>query len=234
MSAGVRTSLQIAILLGVLALPVLLLSWLQPSLPPWLVQVAFLLVLPAAAGTAYWMSRSFGGPGELGLVRPASWLGTLALGIGAGLGMLLAARLIINPLAVAIFGQWLDPTMFDPLEGQVAQLLINVVLISWVHAALCEEIIFRGFFLRWTERLLGGGTKALAVAILVQALLFGLSHYPQGPPGMMVTAMGGILWGGIFVAAGRRLWIVIVGHATFDTVLFVLVFLGQHRLFLPG
>jgi len=38
----------------------------------------------------------------------------------------------------------------------------------------------------------------------------------------------------IFVATGRRLWIVIVGHATFDTVLFVLVFFGQHRLFLPG
>jgi membrane protease YdiL (CAAX protease family) len=225
--------MQIAILLGVLTLPVLLLSWLEPSLPPWVIQVAFLLVLPAAAGTAYWMSRSFGGPGELGLIRPASWPGTLAWGIGAGLGMLLVARLFINPLAVALFGQLLDPALFDPLEGQLPQLLVNVFLISWVHAALCEEIIFRGFFLRWTERLLGGGGNALVVAILVQALLFGLSHFPQGLPGIMVTTMGGILWGAIFVAAGRRLWIVIVGHATFDTVLFVLVFLGRHRLFLP-
>ena len=225
--------MQIAILLGVLTLPVLLLSWLEPSLPPWVIQVAFLLVLPAAAGTAYWMSRSFGGPGELGLIRPASWLGTLAWGIGAGLGMLLVARLFINPLAVALFGQLLDPALFDPLEGQLPQLLVNVFLISWVHAALCEEIIFRGFFLRWTERLLAGGGNPLVVAILVQALLFGLSHYPQGLPGIMVTTMGGILWGAIFVAAGRRLWIVIVGHATFDTVLFVLVFLGRHRLFLP-
>lgn len=225
--------MQIAILLGVLTLPVLLLSWLEPSLPPWVIQVAFLLVLPAAAGTAYWMSRSFGGPGELGLIRPASWLGTLAWWIGAGLGMLLVARLFINPLAVALFGQLLDPALFDPLEGQLPQLLVNVFLISWVHAALCEEIIFRGFFLRWTERLLAGGGNALVGAILVQALLFGLSHYPQGLPGIMVTTMGGILWGAIFVAAGRRLWIVIVGHATFDTVLFVLVFLGRHRLFLP-
>ena len=137
--------MQIAILLGVLTLPVLLLSWLEPSLPPWVIQVAFLLVLPAAAGTAYWMSRSFGGPGELGLIRPASWLGTLAWGIGAGLGMLLVARLFINPLAVALFGQLLDPALFDPLEGQLPQLLVNVFLISWVHATLCEEIVFRGF-----------------------------------------------------------------------------------------
>jgi len=229
-----KTARQLAVLLGVVAIPVLLLSSLAASLPPLLAQVAFLLVLPAAAFTAYRMSRPFGGPSELGLVRPASWLRTVAWGVASALAVLLAARLVIHPLTILMFGRLVDPALFDPLKGQVVQLLINVFLISWAHAAICEEIVFRGFFLRWVERLLGGGGSALAIAILVQALLFGVSHYPQGVPGIVATMLGGVLWGAIFVSMGRQLWIVIVGHATFDTILFMLVFLGQHRLFIPG
>lgn len=228
------SAIHCGLLLGVLIVPVYALTRLQPLLPSWVVQGGFLMLLPVAAGSAYWMSRSFGGARELGIVRPVSWLRSVAVGIGAGLGMILVARTVINPLTAAAFGRLVDPAAFDALEGQLTALLINVVLISWMHAALCEEIVFRGFFLRWVERLLGGGSTGLVVAVVVQALLFGSSHYPQGLPGITATTLGGVLWGAIFVASGRQLWIVIVGHATFDTVLYVLVYFGQQRLFLPG
>jgi hypothetical protein len=101
-----------------------------------------------------------------------------------------------------------------------------------LHAALCEEILFRGFILRWVERLAGGGPGALVLAIIVQAVLFGLSHYPQGRTGVLTTTLGGLLWGAIFLVGGRQLWVVIVGHATVDTVFFTLAYFGQTRLFL--
>ena len=146
--------------------------------------------------------------------------------------MLVIARFIINPLAIKLFGPWLNPEMFAPLKGNLPQLFVNVVLISWLHAALCEEIIFRGFILRWVEKLAGGGQGALVLAIIVQAILFGLSHYPQGRTGVFTTILGGILWGVIFLAGGRQLWVVIMGHATVDTILFTLAYFGQTQLFL--
>jgi hypothetical protein len=45
------------------------------------------------------------------------------------------ARTVINPLTTAAFGRLVDPAAFGPLKGQLAVLLINVALISWMHAA---------------------------------------------------------------------------------------------------
>ena len=42
------------------------------------------------------------------------------------------------------------------------------------------------------------------------------------------------LWGVIFLLVRRNLWVVVIGHAVMDTTVFVLVFLGLHRLLLPG
>ena len=224
--------IQLISLIGFVIISDLLLTKLAPSLPVGIAQIGALLILPIAAGLAYWMAFAFGGTSELGLTRPDNWLKTLATGIGAGAGMLVAARFIINPLAIKLFGPYLNPEMFAPLKGNLPQLFINVVLISWLHAALCEEIIFRGFILRWVERLAGGGPGALMLAIVVQAIFFGLSHYPQGRTGVLTTTLGGLLWGAIFLAGGRQLWVVIVGHATVDTVLFTLAYFGQTQLFL--
>jgi membrane protease YdiL (CAAX protease family) len=150
-------------------------------------------------------------------------------------GILLAATVIITPLIVVpLVGPWLDPAMFDPLRGNLGALFVNVLVVSWLHAAVSEEIIFRGFLLQRFERALGGGTRGLGIAIVLQAALFGAAHYPQGAPGIVATSLGGLLWGAIFLWAHRSLWVCIIGHAVMDTILFLLVFLGQHRLVLPG
>lgn len=224
--------MQLIGLIGFVVVSDFLLTKLTPSLPGGMARIAAWLILPITAGLAIWMSLPFGGVSELGLARPDHWLKTLAAGVGAGLGVLAVAGIIINPSATKLFGLRLEPEMFAPLKGQLSQLFFNVILISWLHAALFEEVIFRGFILRWVERMAGGGQGALALAIIIQAILFGLSHYPQGRTGVITTALGGILWGAIFLAAGRHLWVVIVGHATVDTVFFTLAYFGQTQLFL--
>ena len=226
------SAIQLVSLIGFVIISDLLLTKFETSLPAGIAQIGALLILPITAGLAYWMAYSFGGASELGLTRPDNWLKTLAIGISVGFGMLVISRFIINPTIIKLLGTWLNPEMFAPLKGQLPQLLVNVFLISWLHAALCEEIIFRGFILRWVERLAGGGQGALILAIIVQAILFGLSHYPHGRTGILATTLGGILWGVIFLVTGRQLWIVIIGHATFDTVLFTLAYFGQTKIFL--
>ena len=67
---------------------------------------------------------------------------TVLLGGVAGVGVLLVATVVITPLVTWIFGGWLDPAILDPLRGQFGALLVNVLVVSWLHAALCEEIVF--------------------------------------------------------------------------------------------
>lgn len=231
-SAGMHAAAEAVALLLLIALPQLLLLLLGDRVPGAVGAAVGLLTLPAAAALAWWWMRAE--PGGLGLSRPASWGRTLALGIAVGLGILIVSMFAIGPVLARLFGPWLDPAAFDPLRGNLSALLVNGILISWLHAALCEEIVFRGFFLQRLEVAFGGGRAALAGGVAISSLLFGLAHYPQGPAGMLATALGGVLWATAFLGSRRNLWVTIIGHATMDTTLFVLVFLGQHRLVLPG
>jgi len=221
------------VVIAVMALPVLLLGLLGETAPPWLSGLVMLLTLPAAGLVAWvWMRAEGTGRRGLGLGPPEGWGRTVALGVGAGLGVLLLASFVVTPLVEAMFGPWLDPAMFDPARGDLQALLVNVLLVSWLHAALFEEVIFRGFLLQRFERGFGGGPLALAAALVLQALLFGLAHAGQGMTPIVATTIGGILWGGIFVAVRRNLWVTMIGHGVMNTTLFVLVYLGQHRLIL--
>jgi membrane protease YdiL (CAAX protease family) len=230
-----RVAAGIVLVLTIVVLPLLLLSAAGDAVPPSLSRILSLAILPAAALTSWLVMRAEGtGFAGLGLGRPKHWGRSLGLGLLAGIVMLLLARIVTLPLVTAVFGSYLDPAMFDPLRGNVGALLVNVLLVSWLHAALCEEIISRGFLLQRFELLFGGGAWALGVAVVLQGVLFGLAHYPQGATGVASTALGGILWGAIFLFVRRNLWVVVIGHAVMDTTVFVLVFLGLHRLVLPG
>jgi membrane protease YdiL (CAAX protease family) len=225
----------IILVLAIVVLPLLLLSAAGDAVPPSLGRILSLAILPAAALASWLVMRAEGtGFAGLGLGRPKHWGRSLGLGLLSGIAMLLLARILVLPLVTAVFGSYLDPAMFDQLQGNVGALLVNVLLVSWLHAALCEEIISRGFLLQRFGLLFGGGAWALGAAVVLQGVLFGLAHYPQGAAGVASTALGGILWGVTFLLVRRNLWVVVVGHAVMDTSLFGLVFLGLHRLLLPG
>lgn len=224
----------IAVVLGILVAPTAALGLAGEAVPGWLGSTVGLLTLPTAALVAVAMTPAGTGGRlrRLGLLHPRGWWRSIALGVVAGFGVLAAASFVVAPLIDMWLGRWLDPAMFDPLRGQVGALIVNVVVISLLHAAVCEELVFRGFLLQRIEHALGGGPAALAVAIVIQAALFGLAHYPQGVPGVLSTAIGGALWAGVFLWSRRDLRIVVVGHAVMNATVFVLVFLGRHRLLL--
>ena len=67
-----------------------------------------------------------------------------------------------------------------------------------ISAGICEEIIFRGFLIRYLDRLFGH--PHIGIAIAAASLLFGVQHTYQGVAGMIVTAILAALFALIFYA----------------------------------
>jgi membrane protease YdiL (CAAX protease family) len=82
-----------------------------------------------------------------------------------------------------------------------------------VSAGICEEIIFRGFLIRYfATPPLGLGVGA---AIIAAALVFGIAHGYQGWKGVLVTAVLALVMTALFYATGS-LVLPIVVHALLD------------------
>lgn len=72
-----------------------------------------------------------------------------------------------------------------------------------VTAAVCEELLVRGFFLRYLHT--SPFHFGLAVSVLVGAVVFGANHIYQGFKGAMVTGMTGLLFTAILLVTGSLL-----------------------------
>jgi membrane protease YdiL (CAAX protease family) len=57
-------------------------------------------------------------------------------------------------------------------------------------------------------------------------LLFGLGHSYLGITGVVDNILWGILYGVLYLASGRNLWLPIIAHGIEDTTSFILLFLG--------
>lgn len=87
-------------------------------------------------------------------------------------------------------------------------------------AAICEELIYRGFLLWWCQAALG---LDLVMAATVSTLLFGLGHAYQGWQGILRTGLMGAVLMAVRLAAGS-LWPAMVLHAAGDLLVGWLVY----------
>ena len=74
--------------------------------------------------------------------------------------------------------------------------------------------------------LFGSGKGGWAVALVLQAILFGLDHFYQGVAGMIDVGVYGFVYGAIFLIARRNLWANALAHGFLDTLAFTLLYLG--------
>lgn len=148
------------------------------------------------------------GFGELGFTRLGSWKGWLLMFALVGL------NLLSHPF-VRDGGPY-------PLAGYT---LYAAVMIG-LPTAFIEETVFRGFAIAVLKK----GGFGVAAQVLVSGLLFGLAHvgYLTSDWTVIVgTAVFGIAFAGIYVAGGRSLWPVIVGHAINDGVMMPYFFVNS-------
>ncbi|MEZ5549719.1 MAG: type II CAAX endopeptidase family protein [Pseudomonadales bacterium] len=156
---------------------------------------------------------------DLGFRRPERWK-LVPLQVAGVLGAFIAVQLLA-PLLVSSFISLPEPDLsrYDSIGGNPGA-AIAMVLILPLTASIPEEIIFRGFLIGRLTEILGRNIAGSAIAVSVQALVFGAFHFQWGVGGVILTVMMGVVWGIAYMLCGRNLWIVILAHST-GHILFV-------------
>ena len=162
---------------------------------------------------------------SLGFVRPASLLQLLLTATVLYVLVLVAVSVLVRPLAQALGWPPQDLDRFAAMRGHPWR-LTAMLLLAWVSAACGEEILFRGFLQGRLQRLLGAGAAPSALAILLQAAVFGLCHAYLGVRGMANAAVVGLVFGIGLIACRGSLWPLILAHGFTDTITLVLLYLG--------
>jgi membrane protease YdiL (CAAX protease family) len=199
-----------ALLPGALALPLFRYAWL----------CAFAIM--AAYG---WLKYRGADLSRYGLKRGRWFVNMAVTALTAGGALALPAAL--QPVLQHMFGGSGEPDVshFSPLRGN-APLVAYAIGGAWLRGAIGEELTFRGFLMTRLAELLGGARLSWSVALCVQAALFGLAHFYQGPIGAVLTGLIGLLMGLGYLVAGRSLLPVILAHGLVDAAGFMSLYLG--------
>ena len=163
----------------------------------------------------------------VGLAGSGHFGRTLLLGTVIGTAYQFLSLILVDPLIARLTGRVPDVSQFAPLVGSVNYLLLYLA-VTWTLAAFGEELVYRGYLMNRIAGLVNTNQAGWAVSLLVSSILFGAVHSYQGASGVIATGLLGLLFGMLYLASGRNLWLSIVAHGTLDTVGFVLGFLGKY------
>ena len=176
----------------------------------------------------FWVAASIRGAGwqTFGLSRPASWIRAGLSGVGVAIVMIVAITFLQELLTMA-FPDAVPPDIsrFGVLHGSLPNLILNVVVI-WLTAGLVEELIWRAYLMNRVADILGEKRLALVASLFCSAALFGIVHFYQGPSGMLLSGVIGLLFGVAYLVRRRNLWPLVIAHGLINTVSFVNVFLN--------
>jgi uncharacterized protein len=175
--------------------------------------IAAVLILVWAWATGAWR--------EVGLARPQSWVGGLALGLVLGIGL----KLVMKALVMPLFGAPPTNALYHNLVGN-GPAAIRFAVYAVLGAGFAEELFFRGYLFERSARLFGAGTGATAATVVIVTLLFGAAHWQQGMAGMINAGVTGLVAALVFLFTGRKLWVPVVMHATFDLTAGAIIYLN--------
>ncbi|EZH75708.1 hypothetical protein ATO12_02645 [Aquimarina atlantica] len=159
---------------------------------------------------------------SLGLIRPKSITITfLKAGIITAIiiGVLLIFNLIQDSFLVvkesneAVKG---TNTGYSLRNGDYGY-FFSVILFVWLQSAL-EELLERGFLITWIEGLFSNLKFRTAIAIIIQACIWGFRHSYDISERSISVALIGIIMGIAYVKLDRNLWPVIIAHCTMNTM----------------
>jgi len=183
-----------------------------PALASW--ATALYIVLTILAAVALRRSgvplRRFGFRASLPPVK------LILLGF-AGVALTQAAGLLLEPLWERVFDATRELSRFSDVAGSPGE-LVKLLALSWTFAAFGEELAFRILLLRGVAYALGDSRTAFGVALVVQAIVFGLVHAYQGPAGIAGAAFSGLIYGALTLAARGAIWPAALAHGLGNTI----------------
>lgn len=86
-----------------------------------------------------------------------------------------------------------------------------------VSAGICEEIVFRGFFIGYIFSLFGPGLMSKALAVAIPAVIFGLVHTYQGIQAIYKILGMAVLFGTVYLLTGS-IYLLIILHIVVDLI----------------
>lgn len=158
---------------------------------------------------------------NLGLYAPKSWLKTIVLGVLLGIFIKLLFATIIMPLMGSVPS---SSSTFSFLKGNLTNALLFSVYVL-VVAGFAEEIIFRGYLFHQLEDWFGNGKLQMVLTVVVSSLIFGIPHLYQGGFGVIQSILVGMIYGAVYLANKKNLWLVMIAHATFDWVAIYIIYM---------
>lgn len=114
-----------------------------------------------------------------------------------------------------LFGSGHAASIGSLLPQQPIEMVLWVALS--ISAGVCEEVVFRGYF----QKQFQAWTRSLWIALLLQAVLFGISHGYQGVAAALKITLYGCLFG-LFAWWRKSLRPGIIAHALTDIMAVVL------------
>ena len=154
---------------------------------------------------------------EIGLSRPANWKKTILWGVLLGVIIEMLSLVVLEPLLEVLTGQTFDYSAFESMRGNLAQLVVWLI-VGWVVGGFLEEISLRGFMITQIKKVLGKSSSAVVIALLITSIHFGLAHAYQGTSGIIATGLTGLVLGIIYVKNGYNVWLPIIVHGVIDTI----------------
>ena len=164
---------------------------------------------------------------DVGLKLDQPFQKLLVIGVVVGIGMEALELFATQPLLSKLLDKGPDLDEFRRLIGNT-QLLIIALALAWVLAAFGEEMVWRGYLLNRFADVFGRSTSAWIASAILISLLFGLAHFPQGPPGVVENIIDGAILAGVYFATNRNLLAPIIAHGIQDTVDVVLIYSGHY------
>jgi uncharacterized protein len=171
-----------------------------------------------------WLATPGVSAGQVGLRWPQQWPGPVT-----GLVVLLVVAFVVVSTRALRSGALLEAAepVRRPGEGRHAEPAGHATLallprtagerrlftVVGVTAGVCEEWLYRGFFLAVVAALAGGLQTWLLV--VVAAAAFGLAHFYQGAVGILTTGLLGGVMAALYLQTGSLLLPVLL-HAVID------------------
>jgi membrane protease YdiL (CAAX protease family) len=171
-----------------------------------------------------WLSAPGVDAGQVGLRWPQGWPGPIT-----GVVVVLVLLFVAVSTRALRSGVLLEPAAprHRPGEGRHAESAAHATLavlprstserrlftVVGVTAGICEEWLYRGFFLAVVAAVSGG--LPTGVLVVLAAVAFGLAHAYQGPAGIVTTGVLGGVMAAVYLQTGSLLLPVLL-HALID------------------
>ncbi|MEZ5557859.1 MAG: type II CAAX endopeptidase family protein [Pseudomonadales bacterium] len=196
------------------------------GLTPWPALSSILgMALPLLAATLFLRSegRRWRDLGFATAMPPAAFVRYTLITLAS---IYLITNFVVTPLMRAAGAEALQAgELIELIEGNLGGYLTFLLPVTWGSAAFGEELLARGFLLHRFAGLFGS-----RAAVVLQAVVFALGHFYQGPTGMANVLVVGLVMGAVYLRCGRNLWPVIAAHGVIDTIAMTLIYLGYADL----